>query len=118
MYWLYQAAPLDSWRFTAAVTAENTVDVAATSKPFDGRPKTPEMELTLLLSPKMFDLTKPMKVTHGNEVLFEGAVAPSLWAVLTSIARRNDREEWFESAVTVKVPRRMWRDFWETGTGK
>ena len=118
MYWLYQAAPLDAWRFTATVTAPNVVDVTATSKVFEGRPTPKDLELTLMLSPKMFDLSQPLKVTHGNEVLFDGPVTRSLWAVLTTAARRNDREQWFEAAVTVRVPRRMWRDFWDASGTK
>jgi predicted esterase len=112
-YWLYHPSPRDSWRFTARVTAPNTVDVTATTKLFGDRETPKELDLTILLSPKMFDLTKPFKVTHGKDVLHDAPAARSLWAILVSAARRNDPERWFEAAVTVKVPRRMWRDAWD-----
>ncbi len=112
-YWLYHPSPKDAWRFNARVTAPNAVDVSATTKLFADRETPKALDLTILVSPKMFDLAKPLRVTHGKDVLFEGPVTRSLWAVLVSAARRNDPERWFEGAVTVKVPRRLWRDAWD-----
>jgi hypothetical protein len=113
MYWLYAREPQDAWRFRAKVTAPNQVEVEATSKLVEGRTPPRELELTLLLSPKMFDLAKPLKVSDGKSVVFEGVPERSLWALLVSAARRNDPERWFEAAVTVTLPRRLWKDAWE-----
>lgn len=114
MYWLYQPDPKDAWRFHAKVTGPNQVDVRATTKPLAGRTNPKTVPLTLLVSPKMFDLSKPLRVTCGNEVLFEGLPQRSLWALLVTIGRRNDRSRWFEASVAVEVPRGMWRDAWES----
>ncbi|MCE9637583.1 MAG: hypothetical protein K8T90_17940 [Planctomycetes bacterium] len=113
MYWLHCRDPKDAWRFHAKVVAPNHVEVSGTTKLVQGRTEPKELELTLLLSPKMFDLTKPLKVTNGAAVLFDGVPQRSLWALLVSAARRNDPERWFEAAATVRIARSMWRDAWE-----
>jgi hypothetical protein len=113
MYWLYHPEPRDAWRFRARVAAPNHVEVTATTKLVQGRTAPKELELTLLLSPRMFDLSRPLRVTHGKTVLFEGVPERSLWALLVSVARRNDPAQWFESSVTVTVPRSLWKDAWE-----
>jgi len=113
MYWLHHHEPRDSWRFHAKVTDANTVEVTATTKMLQGRTEPKELELTLLLSPRMFDLSKPLRVLHDGKPLFEGTVERSLWALLVSVARRNDPAQWFEGHVTVVVPRRVWTDFWD-----
>lgn len=113
MYWLYHPEPKDAWRFRARVAAPNHVEVTATTKLLQGRTAPKELELTLLVSPKMFDLAKPLRVTHGKDVLSEAVPKRSLWAMLVSVARRNDPAQWFEAAVTVTVPRSLWKDAWE-----
>ncbi len=57
-------------------------------------------------------MDKPLRVTCGKDVLYEGRIPRSLWSLMVSIARRNDPEQWFEGHVTVKVPRRVWKDLW------
>jgi predicted esterase len=113
MYWLYHPEPLEAWRFHAKVTGPNHVDVTATTKPLPGRENPKAIDLTILCSPKMFDIAKPLKVTSGKEVLFEGMVPRTMWSLLVSVARRNDPAQWFEGHVTVTVPRSVWRDLWD-----
>jgi hypothetical protein len=113
MYWLYHPEPKDAWRFRAKVVAPNRVEVTATTKLLQGRTAPKELELTLLLSPQMFDLSKPLQVVHGKTVLFDAVPQRSLWALLVSVARRNDPQRWFEASVTVTVPRSLWKDAWE-----
>jgi hypothetical protein len=114
MYWLWHPAPRDAWRFHAKVAGPNHVEVEATTKPVQGRTEPEDLELTLLLSPRMFDLDRPLRVTSGGKILFDGPVHRSLWALLVSIGRRNDRAQWFEGHVTVTMPRKPWRDLWDT----
>jgi hypothetical protein len=61
----------------------------------------------------MFDLEKPLRVTSGKTVLWEGVPERSLWALLVTVGRRNDPAQWFESSVTVTLPREMWKDAWD-----
>jgi len=116
MYWLYHPEPKDAWRFHARIEGtgkSNHVEVSATTKPTQGRTNPKELELTLLLSPQLFDFDKPLKVTHGDQVLFEGPIERSLWALMVSIGRRNDNKQWFEGHVNVTVPRHFWKDLWD-----
>ena len=113
MYWLHVREPKDAWRFHARIVEPNHVDVTATTKLLQGRTEPKELELTLLLTPRQFDLTKPLRVTNGKTVVYEGVPERSLWALLVSAARRNDPERWYEAAVTVTLPRAMWRDAWD-----
>ncbi len=114
MYWLYHPEPKDAWRFHAKVAGPNHVEVEATTKPLQSRENPKELELTILCSPRMFDLEKPLRVTSSGKTLFEGPVPRTLWAMLVTIGRRNDRAQWFEGHVNVTVPRKMWRDLWDT----
>lgn len=113
MYWLYQDGHEDAWRFHAKVTGPNQVDVTATTKPAQGRENPKTIDLTILCSPKMFDFGKPLKVTSGKDVLFEGPIPRTMWSLLVSVARRNDPAQWFEGHVAVTVPRSVWRDLWD-----
>ncbi len=113
MYWLWSRGHGDSWRFHAKITAPNTVEVTGTTKPLAGRTAPAEMDLTLLLGPELFDLDRPLKVTSGGKVIFEGPVARSFRAMLLSIAPRNDPKQWYQAAVEVKVPRTPWKELWE-----
>jgi hypothetical protein len=116
MYWLYHPDPRDAWRFHARFEGtgiSNHIEVSATTKPVQGRKEPKEVELTLLLSPKMVDFSKPLRVTCGEQVLFEGPIHRTLWALLTSIGRRNDPKQWFEGHVKVTIPRHFWKDLWD-----
>ena len=116
MYWLYHPNPEDSWRFHARVEGtgiSNHISVDATTKMIAGRKEPKELELTLLLSPQMVDFDKPLKVTNGETVLFEGPIQRSLFALLVSVGRRNDPKQWFEGHVKVTIPRRAWKDLWD-----
>jgi hypothetical protein len=115
MYWLYQDGHLDAWRFHAKVVAPNHVEVSGTTKPAPGRTEPKTLDLTILCSPKMFDFEKPLKVTCGNDVLFEGPIPRTMWSLLATVGRRNDSAQWFEGHVAVTVPRRMWKDLWDEG---
>lgn len=114
MYWLYQDGHEDAWRFQAKVAGPNAIEVTATTKPLAGRATPKSIDLTLLCSPKLLDMDKPLRVTCGKDVLFEGPIPRTLWSLLVSVGRRNDPAEWFEGHVTVSVPRRAWKDLWET----
>jgi hypothetical protein len=113
MYWLYNDGHLDAWRYHAKVLEPNHVEVSGTTKPAQGRENPKTMELTILCSPKMFDFDKPLKVTCGKDVLFEGPIPRTMWSLLVSVGRRNDPNQWFEGHVSVAVPRQMWKDFWD-----
>ena len=113
MYWLYHPAPLDAWRFHAKVVEPNHVEVSATVK-LSPRHENPKLlDLTLLCSPTMFDFDKPLKVTSGKDVLFDGPIPRTLWSLLVSVGRRNDAAQWFEGHVTVTLQRRAWKDLWD-----
>ncbi len=113
MYWLYQDGHLDAWRFHATVVEPNHVEVSATTKPAQGRENPKTIDLVILCSPKMFDMDKPLKVTCGKDVLFDGPIPRTAWSLLVSVGRRNDPNEWFEGHVAVTVPRRPWKDLWD-----
>ena len=90
-----------TWRWLVPSARSRGVETA-TTKPVQGRTEPKEVELTLLLSPKMFDLAKPLRVLHDGQPLFEGPVQRSLWALLVTVGRRNDPSQWFEASVTVR----------------
>lgn len=113
MYWLHHREPKEAWRFHARVTGRNAVDVTATTKPLQGRSEPKEIELTLLVSPKMFDVDQPIEVTTGGNTVHSGLATRSLWALLVSVGRRNDPAQWFEASLTVTLPRLVWKDAWE-----
>jgi hypothetical protein len=113
MYWLHHDEPEWASRFHARVVGANHVDVTFTSKPAPGRKEPKETRLTILMSPKMFDLDEPLKVTSGGKVLFEGKGVRSLGAMLVTLGRRYDPKQWFEASVTVTVPRLLWFDLWD-----
>ena len=113
MYWLWHDGHLDAWRFHARVVEPNHVEVSATTKPTQGRENPKTIDLTILCSPRMFDFGKPLKVTCGKEVLFEGMVPRTMWSLLVTVGRRNDPAQWFEGHAAVTVPRRMWKDLWD-----
>jgi pimeloyl-ACP methyl ester carboxylesterase len=115
MYWLHSRGHRAGWvwRWHAKIVEPNHVEVTGTTS-LRGSSTTPtDLGLTLLLSPKLFDFSKPLKVTSRGAVLFEGPVTRSFWAMLVSIAPRNDPGLWFEGHVSVKVPRGRWWDFWD-----
>ncbi|NUN48354.1 MAG: hypothetical protein HUU15_05945 [Candidatus Brocadiae bacterium] len=113
MYWLFSRGHRDSWRFHAKIVAPNAVEVTGTTKPLAGRTAPAEMALTLLLGPELFDLSKPLKVTSGGKVLFEGRVEPSFFALMASILPRNDPKQWYRAHVDLKVPRLPWKELWD-----
>lgn len=116
MYWLHHPAPDDAWRFHARIEGEglsNRVEVTGTTKRVAGRTEPKELELTLLLSPRLFDFDRPLVVTCDGATIHEGPIHRTLWSLLVSIGRRNDAKQWFEGHVTVTIPRRSWKDFWE-----
>ncbi len=113
MYWLYHPYPERAWRYHAKIVGDNHVDVTFTSKPEQGRTEPKEVDLRILCSPELFDMDKPLKVTSGKDVLFEGPIPRTLWAMLVSAGRRGDRKQWFEGHVEVKVKRQFWFDLWD-----
>jgi len=113
MYWLFHPAPPSAWRFHARLVGGNHIDVTGTSKPAPGRKEPERMDLRVLLSSQMVDLDAPVRITSGDEVLFEGPVERSLWALMITAGRRMDPTDVYEAYVDVKVPRTMWFDLWE-----
>lgn len=114
MYWLFHHEPKSAWRFHAKVVGKNHLDVTATTKPAPGRTEPKEIDLRLLLSPEMVDFERPLKVTSGDAVLYEGKIERSVWALLVTAGRRMDRKMYFEGHLDVRVPRKMWWDLWES----
>ncbi len=113
MYWLGCDAPLPAWRFHARVLGENRIDVVATSKPQPGRTEPKTLPLRVYLAPELVDLDQPVKITSGDDVLFEGVVSRSLGALLETAGRRMDPTDVYPAYVDVTVPRRMWSDLWD-----
>ena len=115
MYWLHSRGHAAGWpwRYHAKIVEPNRVEVSGTTKPTAGRTAPKEMTLSILLAPGLFDFAKPLRVTSGGATLYEGPAPRTFWAMLVSIARRNDPQQWYEGHVTVKVPRRIWWDLWD-----
>jgi acetyl esterase/lipase len=111
-YWLWSDGHREAWRYHAKITGPNEVEVTGTTMPWPGRAAPKEMPLTLLLSPKLFELDKPIKITSAGKTIHEGPLQRSFWAMLVSIGRRNDPNLWFEGHVDVTLKRRLWTDFW------
>ncbi len=57
---------------------------------------------TFYVDETLLDLSKPIKVTSGKEVLFEGTLEPSFDVLLESWRVREDREMLFRAKVTVE----------------
>jgi hypothetical protein len=60
-------------------------------------------EFTLLLSPDVFDFSKPVRIETNGNVAFEGSVAKSVETLSTWAARDNDRTMLFGAELHVKV---------------
>jgi hypothetical protein len=60
-------------------------------------------EFTLLLSPDVFDFSKPVRVETNGTVAFEGTVAKSVETLARWAARDNDRTMLFGAELHVKV---------------
>ena len=60
-------------------------------------------ELTLLLSPDVFDLSRPVRVETNGRVAFEGIAPPSVATLAKWAARDNDRTMLFGAELPVKV---------------
>jgi hypothetical protein len=60
-------------------------------------------ELTLLLSPDVFDFSKPVRLETNGNVAFEGAVAKSVETLAKWAAHDNDRTMLFGAELHVKV---------------
>lgn len=58
---------------------------------------------TLLLSPDVFDFSKPVKIVANGKTMFEGRVTRSLPTLMKWAARDNDRTMLFGAEVTVKL---------------
>jgi hypothetical protein len=60
-------------------------------------------ELTLLLSPRAFDFTQPIRVTANGRVVSEERHEPSLATLMKWAARDNDRTMLFGAEVRVTI---------------
>ena len=60
-------------------------------------------EFTLLLSPDMFDFSKPVRIETNGNVAFEGTVVKSVETLSKWAARDNDRTMLFGAELHVKV---------------
>jgi hypothetical protein len=58
---------------------------------------------TLLLSPDVFDLTKPIKVTANGRAVFDGLVERKLETLLKWAARDNDRTMLYAAELKIKL---------------
>jgi dienelactone hydrolase len=61
-------------------------------------------EFTLLLSPAVFDFSRPIRVETNGRVAFEGAVERSVETLLKWAALDNDRTMLFGAELRVRVP--------------
>jgi hypothetical protein len=62
-------------------------------------------EFTLLISPDVFDLAQPIKVTANGKTMFEGKVAPSVATLMKWAARDNDRTMLYAAEIEIKLAR-------------
>ena len=113
MYWLYHPEPKSAWRFHGKVLGDNHIDLVATSKPAAGRTEPDAFTVRVLLSSRMVDLSRPVRITSGDKVLFEGVVPRSVWALLVTAGRSMDPTDTYEAFVDVEVPRVLWFDLWD-----
>ena len=60
--------------------------------------------LTLWLNDAMFNLDKPLTVTCGDQVLFEGTVERSPEMMRSTLKKRGDLSYIFPSSITVQIP--------------
>lgn len=60
-------------------------------------------KVTFYVDETLLDLSKPVKVMHGKEVLHEGILEPSFDVLLESWRVREDREFLFRAKVTVEI---------------
>ena len=60
-------------------------------------------EFTLLLSPDVFDFSKPVRVETNGNVAFEGTVARSVETLSKWAARDNDRTMLFAAELKIRV---------------
>ena len=60
-------------------------------------------ELTLLLSPDVFDLQAPIRVTADGKTVFEGRVEANVQTLLKWAARDNDRTMLYGAELKVKL---------------
>jgi hypothetical protein len=58
---------------------------------------------TLLLSPDVFDFSKPVKVVADGKTVFDGRVTRSVPTLMKWAARDNDRTLLFGAEVTVTL---------------
>ncbi len=58
---------------------------------------------TLLLSPDVFDLGKPVKVVADGRIVFDGLVTKNLATLMKWAARDNDRTMLFDAEIRVKI---------------
>jgi predicted esterase len=61
-------------------------------------------QFTLLLSPDMFDFTRPVTVVADGRTVFNGRVTKSVATLLKWAARDNDRTMLFGAEVKVRIP--------------
>jgi predicted esterase len=114
MGWLCRHQGFIDWvRYDARITSPNHIEIHAMARPTPSRPQSGVPDVTILLSPKLIDFDQPLVVECNGKKLFEGKPPRTLWALITSIGHRNDKNQWFEGHVTVQVPPETWRDAWE-----
>ncbi|MGE3519559.1 MAG: hypothetical protein AB7J63_11480, partial [Vicinamibacterales bacterium] len=58
---------------------------------------------TLLLSPRQFDFSKPVKVVADGRTVFEGSVKKDVATLLEWAARDNDRTMLFAAKLTIRL---------------
>ena len=58
---------------------------------------------TLLLSPDVFDFSKPVKIVANGKTAFEGRVTKNLSTLMKWAARDNDRTMLFGAEVSVRL---------------
>ncbi len=80
-------------RFSAEVKGANVIEVTATGAE----------SMTLFLDESLVDMTQPIAIKSGDELLFKGKVQESIEAILESWKGREDRGLVYRAKVTVKL---------------
>ena len=84
-YWLFSEKPESHGLITAEFRNRNLLAIQCKSA----------QGLTVMLSPKLVDFSKPLKILVNGKEMFHGYAPHSVWASAVSIRRRNDMRQYF-----------------------
>jgi pimeloyl-ACP methyl ester carboxylesterase len=93
-YWLWWDHPVAKTLVKAVVKAPNEIEIDLGGQPRRG--------FRLLLDADLVDLAKEVIVREGSEVVFQGAVSPTLSTMLMTAAERFDSQFVFPARIDLK----------------